>query len=83
MPSVTPLITLYQLALFPASPFSPAPHVYKTTLPLRLLGVPYETKLVTLKELREDLPAILGLPKVTLPVESRPCSQSSPPGAGH
>lgn len=61
-------LTLIQLCLFPSQPMSFAPHVWKTLLPLRYLGVEFKTELVTLTQLREELPARLGVEKVTLPV---------------
>nr|XP_031864421.1 uncharacterized protein CI109_000335 [Kwoniella shandongensis]KAA5531493.1 hypothetical protein CI109_000335 [Kwoniella shandongensis] len=44
-----------------------APHGWKAVLPLRYLGVDYETVYVTLSELREVLPRTFGLPQVTIP----------------
>jgi len=67
MPSADPSITLLQLGLR-GEPMSFAPHVWKTLLPLRLLQVPFKVELVTLRELRDDLPTRLGVEKVTLPV---------------
>ncbi len=63
-------ITLFQLCLYPKEPMSFAPHVWKTLLPLRLLNVPFKTELVTLTQLREELPARLGLASVTVPVSA-------------
>ncbi|KAF9006258.1 hypothetical protein BDZ89DRAFT_1104856 [Hymenopellis radicata] len=61
-------ITLFQLCLYPQEPMSFAPHVWKTLLPLRLLNVPFKTELVTLTQLREELPKRLGLASVTVPI---------------
>lgn len=69
MPSTDPTIILLQLGLR-GQPMSFAPHVWKTLLPLRWLQIPFEVELVTLRELREELPTRLGLAKVTLPVSS-------------
>lgn len=69
MPTADPTITLLQLGLR-GEPMSFAPHVWKTLLALRLLRIQFRVELVTLRELREDLPARLGMEKVTLPVSS-------------
>lgn len=45
-----------------------APHVWKAILPLRLLGVPYETEFVVSAQLEEELPRRFGLRKITIPV---------------
>ncbi|KAM0748879.1 hypothetical protein T439DRAFT_291022 [Meredithblackwellia eburnea MCA 4105] len=67
MPALTTSITLYQLTIDGTRPFSPAPHCWKTTCGLRRFNVPFTTKLVTLAQLRDELPKQLKLEKVTLP----------------
>lgn len=63
-------LTLYQLGYNAETPMSMAPHVWKTLLPLRRLGVEFKRELVTLTQLREELPQKLGVEKVTLPVRA-------------
>lgn len=63
-------LTLYQLGYNAETPMSMAPHVWKTLLPLRRLRVKFKSELITLTQLREELPEKLGYTKVTLPVRT-------------
>lgn len=66
MPSET--ITFFQLGYDAHTLMSMAPHAWKTLLALRLLRVEFKTELVTLTQLREELPRRFGYTNVTVPV---------------
>lgn len=61
-------LTLYQLGYDAETPMSMTPHVWKALLPLRMFNVKFKRELVTLTQLREELPEKFGLEKVTVPV---------------
>jgi hypothetical protein len=71
-----PVLTLFLLCQRPETPMSFAPHGWKTLLDLRYLQVKFDTRYVTLAELRGHLPTELGVEKVTIPV-SRPTTSRS------
>lgn len=63
-----PRLTLLQLSLgVGGKPLAFAPHIWKTLLDLRTLGLDYAEEFVVSAQLEKELPERFGLPKVTIP----------------
>lgn len=61
-------MTLLQLSLgVGGKPLAFAPHIWKTLLDLRTLGIRYEEEFVVSAQLEKELPERFGLEKVTIP----------------
>lgn len=64
-------LTLLQLSLgVGGKPLAFAPHIWKTLLDLRMLGVEYKEEFVVSAQLEKELPERFGLPKVTIPASN-------------
>lgn len=62
-------LTLLQLSLgVGGGPLAFAPHIWKTVMDMRLLGISYDTEFVVSAQLEKELPERFGLEKVTIPV---------------
>lgn len=64
-------LTLLQLSLgIGGKPLAFAPHIWKTLLDLRILGVEYKEEFVVSAQLEKELPERFGLSKVTIPAST-------------